>query len=278
MNAGVSSQPAVRFSRELSAAARRRLLSRRGEPLFLAAWERVLMIHFEVDAEALQRDVPFQLDLWRGRAFVSLVAFTMRGMRPRVGGRLTALLFRPIATHDFLNVRTYVRDGSECGIHFLAEWLSNRLAVGLGPATFGLPYRHGRIAYEHDRQDGLLQGRVADPGGAGRMAYRGELAEPATFQPCPAGSLDEWLMERYTAFNSAGGRRRFFRVWHPPWPQRAAVVELHETTLLTLRWPWFEGARQVGANFSPGFDEVWMGRPGRCETVAETESFVQVAR
>jgi hypothetical protein len=47
-----------------SAEARVRLLSSRGEPLFLADWLRVLMMHFEVDPRALQRDVPFPLDLW----------------------------------------------------------------------------------------------------------------------------------------------------------------------------------------------------------------------
>lgn len=256
--------PAVRFFHELNIAAKQRILSQRGEPLFLAAWERTLMIHFEVDAERLQRDVPFRLDLWNGRALVSVVAFTMRGMRPRLGGKLTALLLRPIATHEFLNVRTYVRHGDECGIHFLAEWLPNCLAVGLGPATFGLPYHYGRIAYEHDWQDGCIQGRVTDAGNRARLAYHGEWTAPASFHPCAAGSFDEWLMERYTAFNSAGGQKRFFRVWHPPWPQSAVGVRLDETTLLTNRWSWFEQAQLVGANFSPGFDEVWMGWPRRC--------------
>lgn len=73
-----------------SEAARRRLQSRRDEPLFVAGWQRVLMIHFEVEAAALQRDVPYSLDLREGRAFVSAVAFTMHGLRPRRGGKLVA--------------------------------------------------------------------------------------------------------------------------------------------------------------------------------------------
>jgi uncharacterized protein YqjF (DUF2071 family) len=245
-----------------SAAARRRILSHSGEPLFLADWMRVLMIHFEVDAEALQRTVPYQLDLRDGRAFVSLVAFTMEKMRPRHGGKLGAWLCRPIATHDFLNVRTYVRHGGEPGIHFLAEWLSSWLAVKLGPTTFGLPYRHGRINYEHNWSNRSIRGQVVDARTNARFAYRADF-ETGTpnFVPCENGSLDEWLMERYTAFNCVGGRQKFFRIWHPPWPQREAKVELQDLSLLRKNWPWFADARVVGANFSHGLEAVWMGRP-----------------
>jgi len=116
--------------------ARERLLSVAGEPLFLADWERVLMLHYEVEPDALQRVVPFELDLRDGRAFVSAVAFTMRGMRPRVGGRFAAWLFKPIATHEFLNVRTYVRHRGESGIYFLAG--TGRQAVMLAQAFVDL--------------------------------------------------------------------------------------------------------------------------------------------
>src|SRR5258708_3228276 len=136
-------QPNLESSHRLSDAARRRILGARGEPLFYADWLRAVFIHYEADPEALQREVPFELDLDDGRAYVSLVAFTMRDMRPRIGGRLAAWLLKPIATHEFLNVRTYVRHGGETGIYFLAEWLSNPLSVWLGPLTFGLPYRFG---------------------------------------------------------------------------------------------------------------------------------------
>ncbi|MBI3850275.1 MAG: DUF2071 domain-containing protein [Verrucomicrobia bacterium] len=270
----------------LSYAAGRRILSRRGEPLFVADWERVLMIHFEVDAEELQRDVPFQLDLRDGRAFVSLVAFTMRGMRPRFGGRFAAWLFRPIATHHFLNVRTYVRHGDEAGIHFLAEWLSNWLATRLGPATFGLPYRYGRISYQNVWSRRPLRGFVEDEETGANLGYEARLSDDAdklllhmqhetvrfnggatsgapNFAPCSSGSLDEWLMERYTAFNCAAGRRRFFRIWHPPWRQSPVELTVLNDSLLTSTWPWFKHARFVGANFSPGVRDVWMGRPQR---------------
>jgi len=260
-----ASRQVVHATGALSAAARQRMLSRKGEPLFLAAWENALMIHLEVDANELQRAVPFELDLWNGRAFVSLVAFTMRDMRPRRGGKVGEWLFRPIATHNFLNVRTYVRHNGEPGIHFLAEWLSSRLAVKLGPTIFSLPYRFGHIVYDHDWKMDSLHGIVTDSTTGSQLHYEANkrFDTQNAFTPCEIGSLDEWLMERYTAFNSAGGRKRFFRVWHPPWPQIPMDVIIHDDSLLTQHWPWFNEARLAGANFSPGFREVWMGRPHR---------------
>ncbi len=102
-----------------SASGRQRLLASWGEPLLRAGWLDAVFLHFETDPGVLQREVPWELDLFEGRAFVSLVAFTMRGMRPRWGGSLGALLFKPIATHEFLNVRAYVKHQGEPGIFFL---------------------------------------------------------------------------------------------------------------------------------------------------------------
>jgi hypothetical protein len=53
------------------------------------------MVHLEVDPQALQLATPFALDLFDGRAFVSLVFFTMRRMRPRLAGRIGEWLCVP---------------------------------------------------------------------------------------------------------------------------------------------------------------------------------------
>lgn len=257
----VEPKPIVATAATPSNAARIQMLSRRGEPLFLADWMRVLMIHLEVDAGQLRRAVPYQLDLYESRAFVTLVAFSMEDMHPRVGGRFGAWLFKPIATHDFLNVRTYVKHNGESGIHFLTEWLSNRLAVALGPRTFSLPYRHGFINYAHEWEAGRVCGRVTDSATRMEFSYRADLEIGAPFTPCERGSLDEWLMERYAAFNCVCERKRFFRIWHPPWPQCRADVSLEDSSLIEQDRPWFGDAHLAGANFSPGIRNVWMGRP-----------------
>jgi uncharacterized protein YqjF (DUF2071 family) len=249
--------------KSLSESVRKRLLSLPGEPLFIADWLRTLMIHYEVDPAALQRVVPFQLDLKDGRAFVSAVAFSLNGMRLRIGGRSGASLLKPISTHHFLNVRTYVNVNGERGIYFLAEWLSNRLSVLFGPLAFGLPYRFGRIQYDHKwnlTSPCPLTGRVEDKT-RNAFAYAASLPSEPQVCECEPGSLTEWLMERYTAFTKFGKLRRFFRVWHQPWLQAPADVRVTEQSLLDRNWPLFLDAKIVGANFSPGVTDVWMGWP-----------------
>ena len=241
----------------LSEAGKRRLLSKFGEPFFLARWDRAVFINYRADPEILQRDVPFPLDLRDGRAFVSIVAFTLIRMRPRFGGRLAEWLLSPIGTHEFLNVRTYVRDRGEPGIFFLAEWLPNRHSVFLGPRTFGLPYRFGQLRYDHAMNGADLRGSVK--ANEGILRYQGNVDSTA-FSPCDPGSLSEFMLERYTAFTRRGRRRRLFRIWHHPWEQSSVEIEVPAATLIASTGKWWKTAEYIGANYSPGV-EVWMGRP-----------------
>ena len=114
--------------------------------LFLADWRDALFIHFRLDPAVLEAMVPLRLDLYNGCAYVSLVAFTQHRLRPVIG--VPEFLSRPLATHAFLNLRTYVAHEGEPGIYFIAEWIPNPLAVFLGPRLYGLPYKLAEMAYE----------------------------------------------------------------------------------------------------------------------------------
>ena len=262
-----STAVATRSAGALSAAARVRLEEAEGNALLLNDWVRALFIHYEVDAAALQSLVPYELDLRGGRAYVSLVAFTMRRLRPCLGGKITQWLSAPVSNHGFLNVRTYVKHEGEAGIFFLAEWLPNVLSVFIGPRTFGLPYRYGRCDYRHDHERGELNGKVAaldasrQPPAPRQLCYRGGIDPRASFAPSEGESLTEFLLERYTAFTERRGVRRLFRIWHEPWPQTPVEVEVDDESLIELSGDWLRSARRVGANYSPGALDVWIGRP-----------------
>lgn len=244
-----------------SAAGRERLLASRWEPILHADWLDAVFLHYSVDPEFLQPWVPYPLDLHEGRAYVSLVAFTMQDMRPRHGGKLGALLMKPISTHEFLNVRTYVKHDGEKGIYFLAEWLPNALSTALGPSVFGLPYRHGRLEYQNDHLEGRVQGFIRDTRSGTFLNYHAETPHHAEHRPCFAGSLDEFLLERYTAFTQIGPFRRSFHVWHPPWAVIPIQAQVKDAGLLAETGDWAEQAVFHSAHHSPGYPGVWMGRP-----------------
>lgn len=238
------------------------------EWMFIAAWRQVLMIHLEVDPAELQKCVPFQLHLFNNAAFVTLVAFKMESMSPTFGGRAGTLLFQPISNHEFLNVRTYVTVNGEVGIHFLSEWVPNRISSILGPLVFGLPYKLGRLSYCVHEASGCYQGSVVNPKNMDALEFTAEWNPRAELVPCMPATLDWWLMERYAAWNAAWGWHRFFRVWHPPWRQRKVEARISCLSLLSGGWPFLNDSRYAGASYSPGFGKVWMGRPHRCQPVS----------
>lgn len=223
-------------------------------PLFHADWLRVVFLHYEMAPAALQPLVPFELDTWDGGAYVSLVSFYLENLRSDSFASAGQCLLRPISNHQFLNARTYVRNGGATGIYFLAEWLSKRLAVPLGRPLFGLPYYFGRFDRDEERLSETIIGK------RGSLRYEAHrTARDAS--PCPSGSLDEFLLERYTAFTHWRGLRRFFRVWHEPWPVTPLDATIRDTSLLEQTGGWISRARLVSAHYSPGVRDVWMGHP-----------------
>ena len=229
------------------------------ETALLADWVEMVFIHFEVDRDLLQEVVPFPLDTHEDKAYVSLVAFTMKRMRPAAGGEAAEWMTRPIASHQFLNLRTYVNHRGHTGIFFMKEWLNEKLAVLLGPKTFGLPYHYATIDYLKDDID--CAGRIV--GEDGEIGFEGK--KNPSLAPAVPGTLMAFFLERYTAFTAAGRRPQFFRVWHEPWNVGAVGgFEMRSRTLLgSLREKWTDTARLVGAQWSPGVHDVWMGRPHR---------------
>jgi uncharacterized protein YqjF (DUF2071 family) len=236
----------------------------RFRPMFVADWVDAIFIHYAVAPGLLGPHVPFELDTRDGVAYVSLVAFTQRGLRPSIGGRLAAVLSTPLACHEFLNVRTYVRDArtGERGIYFMAEWIPNRLAALIGPPVYGLPYRVGRLRYRRDLAAGTLGGVVAARGG--QVAFEGRFDSANSFGEARDGSLDAFLVERYTAWTHRHGVARRFRIRHAPWPQaRAEVSVLRSDLLAGLAGGTLVDAQPSLAHVSPGTFDVAIGPPQR---------------
>jgi hypothetical protein len=221
-------------------------------PWFRADWRDVLFVHYAIDPARLQPHVPFDLDVFDGQAWVSLVAFTQEHMRPAIGGPLSAAVMRPVARHEFLNLRTYVRAGDRRAILFLAEWIPNRLAMLVGPWLYGLPFRLGTLDYRHRRRDVRADGRGL---------HLSAKAAPGRARTATLGSLDAFLLERYTAFTSRFGRGRSFDIVHAPWSWRRAAVRVEDDNLIRQAAPWFAAAQPACAHESDGTFDVAISGP-----------------
>ena len=195
-------------------------------------WSDLLFLHWEVPASMLMPLIPapLELDEYEGRAFVGLVPFAMRGVRP-VG--LPALP----GISDFLevNVRTYVRlEGGAPGVWFLSLDAASRLAVWVARTFWNLPYYRAEMRSVDARASGgsitYTSRRLGDGAGAAGvdLAYR-PTGEVRTALP---GSLDHFLVERYLLYARGRDSLGSGRVFHDPYPLRGAVVERMEESLL----------------------------------------------
>lgn len=205
-------------------------------------WLDVVFLHWSIPVAELRPLVPahLELDTHDGVGWVSLVAFRLQG-RP-----WWLPFYAGLGNTNEVNFRTYVRCEGSPGVYFLSMHAHSRLAVWVARLVTPFPYQHGRVAYARAGDEyRFTEGQAPDP-----LRFRpvGAAHEPA------AGSLDEWLTERYAAFtDKRDGSIVAAPVTHPRWHLQG--VELLDAG--ARRGPWWRLAPARPPNmlhFSPGVE------------------------
>jgi len=251
----------VNTIKQFSQLARQNLEKNENGPFMRCNWVNCVFIHYEVDKRSLQDEVPYQLDLYNNKAYVSLVAFTLEKFRFSRGGKFTEWITAPVSTQRYFNVRTYVRHKDKDGIYFIKEWISNRLCAFIGFCLYGLPCQYGKLHYRHNYDLGKLKGEVVTKNISGQYSYQMKVKPSKTLEYVQKDSLDEFLLERYMAFVKGAKQRKYFRIWHNPWMQELIDIDTIEDDLMAKIGLWGRTLRLVKAHYSPGVYGVWMGRP-----------------
>jgi uncharacterized protein YqjF (DUF2071 family) len=155
-------------------------------------WEDLVLLHYEAAPEVVKASLPGDLtaDICQGKAWLSVVAFRLTGLRIRP---LTWLRWS-----DFweVNLRTYVRhkDGQK-GVWFYSLDSSDPLGVIGARILYGLHYNFARIRRNGDVGGGSIQYFSRRRGGEGSMIN----AQWESDETPHASSeeLDHFLLERY---------------------------------------------------------------------------------
>lgn len=240
----------------------------------VADWRDFVFLHFAVEPADLSPHVPYPLDLFEGRAYVSLVSFEMNRVRPArwFSPDFGRWLLRPISDHLFLNVRTYVRGPAGAGIHFIAEWIDNPISLRLGPLTYGLPYKFAVMERRELPGSGLRRIGVHEPRSGRSVSLVVPTTRPTPPRECAPGSKDAFLLERYVAYTHRKGKGRWFSVDHPRWRATPFQLARFDTTLFEAEYPWFRGATFVGGHFADGFNDIGMSLPQPAVVAAAHET------
>jgi uncharacterized protein len=189
-----------------------------GAPSGWQSWRDLLFVHWSLPVAQVRALVPppLELDLWDGRAYVGVVPFVMRDIRPAWLPRFMAL--------DFLetNVRTYVRHRDRPGVYFFSLEASSLLAVKAARWGWSLPYFHARMSIARDAGAIEYETRRRDPAATRhRVRYR-----PGRLLGASApGTLEHFLLERYLLFSLRKQRVYEGQVCHVPYPAQEAVVD-----------------------------------------------------
>jgi uncharacterized protein YqjF (DUF2071 family) len=191
-------------------------------------WHDLLFMHWPLPPEALRPLIPpaLPLDTFEGYAWLGVVPFVMRGVRPHFGPALPGLSAFPE-----LNVRTYVTVDGKPGVWFFSLDAANPLAVRGARLAFHLPYYDARMHAAWDGEEVLYAStRMHPQAPSAALALRYHPTGPV-YQATP-GSIDHWLTHRLCLY-AADWQGHVWRaeIDHRPWPLQLAEATIALNTM-----------------------------------------------
>jgi len=172
---------------------------------FYQEWNKAIFLHWEVELSDLEKYIPkeIEIDLFDGKPWVSLVAFTMEKIRPRF-----LPPFPPISNFDEINIRTYVKMNGKTGVYFLSMEGGKKLSCAVAKGISELPYRFSKTERTENRY----------------QSYNSEFHDTLDLEftigkeILEKSTLDKWLTERYALFQDTETTINQFEIHHVQWP------------------------------------------------------------
>jgi len=196
------------------------------QPFLTARWQNLVLLNFVVPPVLLRPRLPpgLEVELYRGDAFVSLVAFDF--LETRVKG----IAWPGHVDFPEINLRFYVRCGPERGVVFVREWVPRRMIAWIARHLYDEPYSYAPMesAVEKDGARITVEHQLHLDGRTHRLRVPGR--EPPLM--APPGSLEDHFKEHRWGFGvDRRGQPTYYEVQHPRW-------FCHPVEEVELDWSW----------------------------------------
>ena len=192
-------------------------------PVMRQSWRDLLFIHWPVPADVIQQALPTELtvDTFDGFAWVALVPFQMRNVRP-----VWAPCVPGLSNFAECNVRTYVHiDGMAPGVWFFSLDAANAIACAIARLTFSLPYFHAKMNGVVTNNEFRYQTSRHKPGLDVALSASISPGEPL---PAIPGTFVWWAAERYLLHSIHRGTLHTGQVHHKPYRLIDATVDFSQ--------------------------------------------------
>ena len=195
---------------------------------FYQQWNQVLFFHWAVDAELLRALLPkkLELDLFDGKAYVSLVPFSMQQIRPKY-----LPSFQPISDFHEVNIRTYVKKDGKGGVYFFSLEAEKGFSAYLSRNLSGMPYEKAKIERS--------EGRYVSSNAFRKFFLDVEFAIQE--KRAQKTEMEKFLTERYAAFVEINGKLFRYDIHHKEWEIKTVEIRKLE---LDYRLPGLEFAKK----------------------------------
>ncbi len=222
-----------------------------GRAIGYQKWRDLLFIHWTISPDVLRPLLPagLEIDLFDGQAWLGLVPFAMRGVRPWWSPAVPGV-------SNFLetNVRTYVVRNGEPGVWFFSLDAANSLAVRIARSKWALPYFRSNMSLQKSGNRITYTGSRIWPEPADAVYTIDAELSAKTPEVAELDTLEHFLVERYLLFaESKRGELLRGQVHHTPYTfQPATITQCDETLSTAAGVPPCEEIAHVC--FSPGVD------------------------
>jgi uncharacterized protein YqjF (DUF2071 family) len=219
-------------------------------PFLTANWNNLFLATYAVPPALLEPRLPpgLALDVRGGRAFVSLVAFEF------LDTRVLGVPWPGYRNFAELNLRFYVRHGTDRGVVFVREFVPQRLVAWMARRLYNEPYLAAQLTSHRQDDDRArtLEYRLTFAGRQHRIRVTGD--KPAFL---PGDATDEhFFKEHHWGFGSTRrGRTLRYKVEHPVWevlPVRSYEIDLDWAAVYGAEWGFLGKAVPCSTVFAVG--------------------------